>query len=390
MQEADIAIIGGGLAGMAAANIAAKTGLSIAHFAPIVRPDLRTSALMQPSVDILVRSGLVKDPAAIAEPLKNIRIIDATKRLFRAPETLFEATEAGLDVFGWNFPNAALLHELENQGKSYSNLTTLYSPVANITRTDTGFTLVAEDGSAYGARLLVGADGKNSRTRKFAAISTRAHTFAQSALVCDLELERPLEETSVEFHYENGPFTLVPAGGNLANLVWIDTEKVLLGVTKVSTNEFRALLAEKSQHLFGAVRVVNKPIVFPLTSLTVSVAGAKGVVLVGEAAHAFPPLGAQGLNLGLRDVADLATALENVHEAVPHWAHDVSDAYAKARSKDLARTGKLVDTLFKSLISEFLPIQAGRAAGLWSLKLLPILRSKAFAVGMGAPQNRQP
>ena len=107
--DADIIVVGGGLAGLAAAAGLARLGLSIIHLAPAAPPDRRTSALMMPSVDFLRRSGLVDDPAEIGHALTAIRIIDATPRLIRAPETLFEAAEIGLPAFGWNFANAVLL-----------------------------------------------------------------------------------------------------------------------------------------------------------------------------------------------------------------------------------------------------------------------------------------
>jgi len=118
--------------------------------------------------------------------------------------------------------------------------------------------------------------------------------------------------------------------------------------------------------------------VFLLSTLSVDTAGKDGVMLVGEAAHAFPPIGAQGLNLGLRDVADLSAALANGGSP-----QAISADYARRRAGDLARTGTVVDALFRSLLSDFLPVQATRAGGLWALKLLPPLRKSAFDVGMG-------
>ena len=107
-------------------------------------------------------------------------------------------------------------------------------------------------------------------------------------------------------------------------------------------------------------------------------------MLVGEAAHAFPPIGAQGLNLGLRDVADLEKALGGVQRDTPDWAERVSAAYSRSRAGDLARTGGMVDTLFRSLLADLLPAQALRAGGLWALKASPALRKQAFRLGMGA------
>src|SRR5690606_889624 len=116
--DADIVVVGAGLAGLAAAVSLARAGLSVVHVAPAAPPDRRTSALMMPSVDFLRRSGLVDDPAAIGHALTAIRIIDATPRLIRAPETLFEAAEAGLPAFGWNFGNARLLARFQSLAPS--------------------------------------------------------------------------------------------------------------------------------------------------------------------------------------------------------------------------------------------------------------------------------
>jgi 2-octaprenyl-6-methoxyphenol hydroxylase len=211
----------------------------------------------------------------------------------------------------------------------------------------------------------------------------REHAFTQAALVCDLELSRPLLGQSVEFHYDNGPFTLVPAGGNRANLVWIDQRDVLKAAQEAGKEHLAALFREKSQRLFGAIELLTPAHMFLLSTLTVDTAGKDGVVLVGEAAHAFPPIGAQGLNLGLRDAADLAASLAAVDLGAPGFARAVSEDYARRRSGDLARTGTIVDTLFRSLLADFIPAQAVRAGGLWALKLAPVLRRTAFDVGMG-------
>lgn len=384
MTRYDIAIIGGGLAGTAAAVAFAGKDYSVVHFAPAGPEDRRTSALMAPSVDFLVATGLVDSAGDHAEPLRRIRIIDATSRLIRAPETLFEARETGRDAFGWNFANAPLLAHFAALGKDLSSLTTIAEAAATFSCTDDGFTIATASGHAVSARLLVGADGKRSPVRSFAGIRAHERPFAQSALVCDLDLdldlEQPLAGTSVEFHYENGPFTLVPAGGNKANLVWIDRNELLDQARK---GDLAAALAGKSQRLFGVPSITSPSAVFPLSMLSVTTAGSNGVALVGEAAHAFPPIGAQGLNLGLRDVADLATALDESDRTHKNWAATVTGAYAARRAVDLMRTGAGVEALFRSLLADFVPAQAARAGGLWALKLVPGLRRMAMSAGMG-------
>lgn len=383
-NRVDAVVVGGGLAGLAAAVAVASAGLETVHLVPKGPPDRRTSALMLPAVEYLRKAGLVDDPASIGQPLTQIRIIDATRRLFRAPETLFDSEEAGLPAFGWNMANTRLAAAFEAAGRNLPNLRALETTLDDMEVRPDGSILRLGSGETLVADLVVGADGKKSRVRASAGIGAREHAFRQAALVCDLGLGRPIGGTSVEFHYENGPFTLVPAGGNRANLVYIDELGTLKSAQEAGADKLASLFREKSQGLFGALELLTPTFIFPLSTLTVDVAGTDGVVLVGEAAHAFPPIGAQGLNLGLRDVADLAASLAAVDRGTPAFACKVSEDYAARRQADLARTGTVVDTLFRSLLAEFLPAQALRAGGLWALKLLPPLRRSAFDIGMGS------
>ncbi|MEO6015361.1 MAG: FAD-dependent monooxygenase [Devosia sp.] len=377
-------VVGGGLAGLAAAVAVAKAGLETVHLVPKGPADRRTSALMQPAVDYLKSARLVPDPSAIGHPLTQIRIIDATHRLIRAPETLFDSAEAGLTAFGWNLPNVKLAEAFEAARTALPNLSTIETTLDDLEVGPAGSTLELGNGETLTADLVIGADGKKSRVRESAGFRARENGFTQAALVCDLGLERPIRGTSVEFHYENGPFTLVPAGGNRANLVWIDERDTLKSAQESGKENLAALFREKSQRLFGAIELLTPTHMFLLSTLTVDIAGKDGVVLVGEAAHAFPPIGAQGLNLSLRDVADLAASLAATDLTQSGFARIVSDDYARRRAADLARTGTVVDTLFRSLLAEFLPLQTVRAGGLWALKLVPPLRKAAFDIGMGA------
>jgi 2-octaprenyl-6-methoxyphenol hydroxylase len=368
---------------LAAAVAVAKAGLETTHLVPKGPPDRRTSALMLPAVDYLRSSGLLPDPAAIGVPLTQIRIIDATRRLIRAPETMFDSAEFKLPAFGWNLPNVKLAESFEAARSGLSNLSTVETALEDIEVHPDRSVLRLGNGSVLEAALVIGADGKKSRVRESAGFRARENGFTEAALVCDLGLERPIAGASIEFHYEHGPFTLVPAGGNRANLVWIDQRETLKGAQESGKDGLARLFGEKSQHLFGKVELLTPAHMFLLSTLTVDTAGKDGVVLVGEAAHAFPPIGAQGLNLGLRDVADLSASLAAIDLAAPGFARAVSDDYARRRAGDLSRTGTVVDALFRSLLAEFLPAQALRAGGLWALKLMPQLRKAAFDVGMG-------
>lgn len=381
--QADVVVVGGGLVGIAAACAVAQSGRRTVHLAPKGPPDRRTSALMQPSVGYLREAGLVEAPEELGTALTRIRIIDATGRLVRAPETLFDSRDAGLPAFGWNFPNVRLAAAFETARAGLSDLETRTAALSAMHVTATGWRLELGNGEVLETALVVGADGKRSMVRSSGDFAVRERQFRQSALVCDLELGRPLDGTSIEFHYPQGPFTLVPAGSNWANLVWIDLDGVLQAARSAGPERLRALIVERSQRLFGDIELRSPSHVFPLSTLSVDRAGSGGIVLVGEAAHAFPPIGAQGLNLGLRDVADFAAAIDDTGHGTPDWGRTVSEAYSNRRAGDMARTGSVVDTLFRSLLTGMLPAQALRAGGLWALKLMPPLRRQAFALGMG-------
>ncbi len=380
---AQAVIIGGGLTGLAVAYGAARSGLDVIHLAPKAPPDRRTSALMMPSVNILKDMGLVHSPESLGAPLQKIRIIDATNRLIRAPEALFDSTEINEAAFGWNFANSALSKQFASQAQGMANLRRLAASASKLHRENGVWTVKTSKGQTITAGLIVGADGKNSLVRKASGIAAREHRHKQSALVCDLELGEPLNGETVEFHYENGPFTLVPAGDHGANLVWIDMEQNLQKLKSASRTTMRNAIWEKSQNLYGKINMKTGAFVFPLVSLQAEAAGKNGVVLVGEAAHAFPPIGAQGLNLGLRDVADLMDSIKKISQHTDNWAELVSADYAKRRKKDIKRTTIMVDMLFKSLLLDALPAQVLRAGGVWALKTLPPLRKKAFRLGMG-------
>ncbi|UJQ95030.1 FAD-dependent monooxygenase [Mariluticola halotolerans] len=381
--DADIVVVGGGLVGFATAICAARRDLKILHLSPPAPEDRRTSALMGPSVDFMRREQLIADPADIGTALTKIRIIDATDRLLRAPETLFDSAEAALPAFGWNFANRTLMATFSTIVAGLDNYLPVDALFERFELNEDGYLVHTSDGRTFRCRLVVGADGKGSPVRVAANIGVHNHSFNQSALVCDLTLSRPLEGTSVEFHYPNGPFTLVPAGDDRANLVWIDSAPVLQAAKDGGETSLLAAINAQSKHLFGEISLASPGFVFPLATLTAEIAGRDGIVLAGEAAHAFPPIGAQGLNLGLRDVADLMASIEDAGAIDADWPNRVSQTYARRREGDLKRTGSMVDALFRSLLTDMLPAQAARAGGLWALKLLPSLRRRAFSMGMG-------
>src|SRR5690606_26120762 len=140
------------------------------------------------SVDWLLAAGLIDAPETLGEPLTRIRIIDATRRLLRAPETLFEAAESGLDAFGWNFPNRTLGAAFEAAAADLTTLSARPAALTGLVAADGRWQLTLADGGQLTADLVVGADGKKSLVRTAGGFRVRERAFTEAALVCDLEL----------------------------------------------------------------------------------------------------------------------------------------------------------------------------------------------------------
>jgi 2-octaprenyl-6-methoxyphenol hydroxylase len=378
----DVAVVGGGASGCAAALTAAVTGLRTVLFAPPATfPPGRTAALLQGSIDIL--ADLDVWPALIrhSAPLRAIRIVDATRRLIRAPETTFYASEIGLGAFGFNVPNQDLVEALRRHAHAFAGMTLVSEPVERIDHQHERVALRA-GGASYSARLVVGADGMRSIVREAAGIGVRRWSYRQAALVVTLSVQHPHAGVSTEFHTENGPFTLVPLPGNRVSLVWVDRPEAAEEAARLGMAEFSRSVEKRAASIHGAMRADSAPAVFPLNAALADRFAARRTILVGEAAHLFPPIGAQGLNLGFRDVRALERVLRR-YSADP-GAPAALQAYHDARQADVRSRTMAIDLLNRSLLTDFLPVQAARGIGLALAASVPMVRHALMRRGLAA------
>jgi 2-octaprenyl-6-methoxyphenol hydroxylase len=232
------------------------------------------------------------------------------------------------------------------------------------------------------ASLAVAADGRNSRVRDAAGIAVDTWSYDQSALVCNIQHTLTHHDTSTEFHTEHGPFTLVPLSGNRSSLVWVSRPEEAKHRLALSDEALAAEIEERSASILGAVTLDGGRQVFPLSGMTARHFAAHRVMLVGEAAHLFPPIGAQGLNLGYRDVVALGETLVGV--APDPGSTDRLAAYDRARRVDVLSRTAAVDALNRTLLSDFLPVQALRGLGLFLIDRIPALRQLAMRQGVTA------
>jgi 2-octaprenyl-6-methoxyphenol hydroxylase len=380
----DVAVIGAGPAGLAAALGIAREGAKVAVIGPQADPsDNRTAALFTGSLQLLRNLGAWEECSGAGTPLLAIRIIDDMGALLRAPEVLFTAAEVRLDAFGSNIPNVVLTQALRRRAAARASLTLRETSVTNIDIGPASVDLRLADGSSLNARLLIGADGRKSLCRSAAGIGTRAWAYEQSALTCTFAHQRPHAGISTEFHRPAGPLTVVPSPGRTSSLVWVDRPAIAQRLAGLDETAFRGALETRLQGLLGPVGEIGPRAVFPLSGLVALSAARNRVALVGEAAHVIPPIGAQGLNLGLRDAALIADC---VGEAL-RFGGDIGspqtlERYARARRLDIVTRAWSIDVLNRSLISGFLPVQLLRGLGLHALKAIGPLRRLAIREGL--------
>lgn len=380
MREFDIAIVGAGLAGSLAALALADSGRTVALVAPPARAaDGRTTALMDQSITFLKTLGLWDDIAPHAAALETMQILDGTTRLLRAPPVAFRAGEVGLAAFGYNIPNAPFLAVLDARIAASGNIVRLENGVTAANAFGQGVELVLGDGERVTARLVVGADGKKSLVRENAGIDVRSWSYPQAALVLNFAHERPHGNVSTEFHTESGPFTQVPLPGRRSSLVWVLPPKEAARLRDLPPADLGRAVEERMQSMLGKVTVEGPAQSFPLSGMTARRFGKGRVALVGEAAHAFPPIGAQGLNLSLRDIMVLR---ELIQEIEPANYDGIGERFDRKRQADIRSRTVSVDLLNRSLLSDFLPVQFLRSAGLHLISALGPLRSIVMREGI--------
>ncbi len=391
----DIVIAGGGIAGLSAAAVFGAAGRNVLCVdpAPPVTDrddpdaDLRTTAILQPGRAVLSDAGvwpLLDDHAA---PLQVMRIVDAggdepEPRIVRD----FNASDISDQPFGWNLPNWLLRRELLS---FLSRLPTVSlrlgigatSLVARTKEARVGLS----DGSSVACKLVLAADGRHSLMRTAAGIGVRTSRYGQKALAFAVTHPIPHENVSTEIHRTGGPFTLVPLpdrdGAPASAVVWMEDGPTALRLQSMDVADFEAEMTRRSCGLFGPLSLASRRSIWPIISQIADRLDGRRVALMAEAAHVVPPIGAQGLNMSLADLASLRD-LSQAH-AGDLGSPAMLSAYHAARYNDLRLRVNGVDMLNRASQVTAQPLRDARAAGLQALYAAGPVRKTLMQMGLG-------
>ncbi|MBL4804838.1 MAG: FAD-dependent monooxygenase [Alphaproteobacteria bacterium] len=389
-KQADIVIIGAGAAGATLAVLLGQVGFDVALVDPHPPESFkktettgRTVALIGSSVQILKATGIWDKLEPLSCPLQTMKIMDVSKGGSEPVAVEFDAQDINHDEFGFNIPNAPLRAALFERVKALKNIKFIEGRFHDY-KTDGHSTKVRLDtGDVIQARLLVGADGKNSAVRHFAGIGTRRHDYDQTAITCIINHSRSHQNISTEFHTPAGPTAIVPMPGNQSSIVWVETHEKAEALLHLKKQEFEQALQRQIHDVLGGITLEKGPEGWPLETTKAKDIIAPRLALVAEAAHALPPITAQGLNLSLRDVATLAEILtDKARLGIDIGTQPVLAAYKKRRHLDIDTRVAGVDILNRFVANDIAPIIGARRAGLKTLESVYPLKMLAMRVGL--------
>jgi len=342
----DVAVVGGGMVGAAAALALARAGFSTALLearAPAAwdadaEVDLRVVGLAPSSVMLLDELGVwTSIREARAGSYSHMHVWDAES----GAAIDFDAHSEGRDRLGYIVENNLVQWMLWQALQTAGVRVLCPAEVKAFEAREDRIQLELAGGETLAAGLLVAADGAASPLRQLAGIGTRGRDYAQRAVVAHVATERPHEDTAWQRFLPGGPLALLPLADGRSSIVWSLPEAEARRVLALDGQAFLDELGVASDFRLGRVVAATPRAAFPLKLQLAERYQADRFVLLGDAAHAVHPLAGQGVNLGLRDVAELRDTLIDARAA----GRDIGAAHVLRRYARRRRSADTLDAL---------------------------------------------
>lgn len=322
-MEFDLIIVGGGLAGLSLACALRESRLKVAlveNRAP-TRPegwDARIYAISPANAAFLESIGIWRhlDPERMAA----VQAMDVSGDA--GGHLRFSAYDTGVGELAWIMESSLMACELWETAKRQANIT-LFSPAKpqSFTTDAHGASLTLDDGRTLTARLLVGADGRDSWVRQQAGLAAHTTPYGEMGVVANFATEKAHRGTAWQWFREDGILAYLPLPGKLMSIVWSTPDAHAEELLQLAPEDFARRVAAAGQQVLGDLEVVTPAAGFPLRLIRVPQVIAPRLALVGDAGHGIHPLSGHGINLGYQDAATLADILNTT----PEW-QDIGDA----------------------------------------------------------------
>lgn len=392
-SRVDVAIAGGGMAGLTLAAALGKAGLSVAvidrekpssHVAPDY--DGRSSAIALGSAQVFRGVDVWPYLQDHAQPIWDIRVVDG--HVLRGVSPLFlhyDHADVGDDPFGYIIENRYTRAALHTVIPTLDPVTWLApDAVTGVDRDAGAATVHLQSGNSVRASLVIAADGKNSALRAEAGIKVTGWDYDQTSIVCTVRHARSHQGTAVELFLPGGPFAMLPMTDDRSNIVWSDHRDRAAEIMALSDEAFLAELSARFGDWLGDIELIGPRFAFPLSLSHAETYIGNRLALLGDAGHAIHPIAGQGLNMGLRDVAALAEVLVDAHRlGMDLGSVEVLRRYERWRRFDNVLLAAVTDGLTRLFSNDVPPLRLARDLGLAAVNRLPPAKKFLMRHAMG-------
>jgi 2-octaprenyl-6-methoxyphenol hydroxylase len=390
MNSYDIALIGGGLAGLSLAILLGQQGWKTVcidrekiETQSSQTYDIRTTAISWGSRNLLKNAGIWDDIAPKSERISNILIRDED-----SPVNLeFNAVDIQAEGFGWIVDNRDLRLTLLKHIQSFDKITHITGQsVMGFEHNTDSVNVILADKSVITTKLVIGADGRQSFTRATMGIKTWSRDYKQTAIVCLVNHTKPHNGLALEHFRSQGPFAVLPYTNDLngqprSAVVWTVEGKDANKWMQCDNQIFNTALQERCGDIYGDVSIIGNRGAWPFNLVKAKSYIGQRMVLVAESAHGMHPIAGQGLNMSLRDIAAITQLLKDVKDP---GNPEILKKYQSMRRGDNFGMVMATNTLNDLFGMDFFAVRAARRFGLHAVSKLPFAKNFFMRQAMGS------